>query len=139
MMNDGLDNISQSKGREITSFSVVTLGCKVNQCDGASISLELENAGFRPVAFPSFADAYIINTCTVTAFADFQGRQLVRRALRVNPRARVIVTGCLAQTQPQVPAALGGVAVVAGNDHKHLIAQLPVSYTHLTLPTNQPV
>lgn len=124
MMNDGLDNISQSKGREITSFSVVTLGCKVNQCDGASMSLELENAGFRPVAFPSFADAYIINTCTVTAFADFQGRQLVRRAFRINPHARVIVTGCLAQTQPQVPAALGGVAVVAGNDHKHLIAQL---------------
>ncbi len=125
MTNDEKTNITPlPQKEEISTVSVVTLGCKVNQCDEASMIVELKRAGFRPLPFPSHADTYIINTCTVTAFADFQSRQLVRRALRINPQARVIVTGCLAQTQPGMPAAIEGVTVVAGNDHKHQIADL---------------
>jgi threonylcarbamoyladenosine tRNA methylthiotransferase MtaB len=76
------------------------------------------------VSFNAFADAYIINTCTVTAFSDFQARQLIRRALRQNPRARIIVTGCYAQTQAELLAAIDGVTFVVGNDQKHKIADL---------------
>lgn len=103
---------------------LTTLGCKVNQCDTAAIVRDLQNADFTLVPFSTFADAYVINTCTVTAFADFQARQLIRRALRLNPRARVIVTGCYAQTRTQELADTAGVTVVVGNDQKHRIADL---------------
>lgn len=103
---------------------LTTLGCKVNQCDSAALAENLQSAGFSLVPFGAFADAYIINTCTVTAFADFQARQLIRRALRKNPLARVLVTGCYAQTEPRTLAGIEGVAHVVGNDQKHKIAEL---------------
>lgn len=109
---------------------LATLGCKVNQCDSAALSENLKSAGFSMVPFNAFADAYVINTCTVTAFSDFQARQLIRRALRQNPAARVVVTGCYAQTEPRVLAGIEGVSHVVGNDHKHDIPELlfqPVS------------
>ena len=103
---------------------LTTLGCKVNQCDSAALAENLQSAGFSLVPFGAFADAYVINTCTVTAFADFQARQLIRRALKKNPLARILVTGCYAQTQPQTLAAIEGVACVAGNDRKDKIVEL---------------
>lgn len=103
---------------------LTTLGCKVNQCDSAALAENLQSAGFSLVPFNAFADAYVINTCTVTASADFQARQLIRRALKKNPLARVIVTGCYAQTQPRMLADIEGVTHVVGNDRKHKIAEL---------------
>ncbi|MDP2852861.1 MAG: tRNA (N(6)-L-threonylcarbamoyladenosine(37)-C(2))-methylthiotransferase MtaB [Smithellaceae bacterium] len=103
---------------------LTTLGCKVNQCDSAALARDLQSADFAIVPFKAFADAYIINTCTVTAFADFQARQLIRRAMRANPRARIIVTGCYAQTQAQALAGIDGVTFVVGNDQKHQIPGL---------------
>ena len=108
----------------ILKVGLTTLGCKVNQCDSAALAENLQAANFSLVPFNAYADAYIINTCTVTAFADFQARQLIRRALRTNPRARIIVTGCYAQTQAELLAAIDGVTFVVGNDHKHNIAGL---------------
>jgi threonylcarbamoyladenosine tRNA methylthiotransferase MtaB len=108
----------------ILKVGLTTLGCKVNQCDSAALAENLQAANFSLVPFNAFADAYIINTCTVTAFADFQARQLIRRALRANPRARIIVTGCYAQTQAELLAAIYGVTFVVGNDQKHKIAGL---------------
>lgn len=111
---------------------LATLGCKVNQCDSAALAESLKSAGFSITPFNAFADVYIINTCTVTAFADFQARQLIRRALRQNPAARVVVTGCYAQTEPRTLAGIEGVSHVVGNDHKHDIPELlfrPVSGT----------
>ncbi|MEN6359512.1 MAG: tRNA (N(6)-L-threonylcarbamoyladenosine(37)-C(2))-methylthiotransferase MtaB, partial [Smithella sp.] len=99
----------------ILKVGLTTLGCKVNQCDSAALAENLQAANFSLVPFNAFADAYIINTCTVTAFADFQARQLIRRALRANPRARIIVTGCYAQTQAELLAAIDGVTFVVGN------------------------
>ncbi|MDD4356388.1 MAG: tRNA (N(6)-L-threonylcarbamoyladenosine(37)-C(2))-methylthiotransferase MtaB, partial [Smithellaceae bacterium] len=106
------------------TVGLTTLGCKVNQCDSAAIACELQSAGHVLVPFSSVADAYIINTCTVTSFADFQARQLIRRAKRANPLARIVVTGCYAQTQPQTLTAIDGVALVVGNDNKHRIVEL---------------
>ncbi|MRR17173.1 MAG: tRNA (N(6)-L-threonylcarbamoyladenosine(37)-C(2))-methylthiotransferase MtaB [Deltaproteobacteria bacterium] len=103
---------------------LATLGCKVNQCDTAALARELESADFIVVPFGGFADVYIINTCTVTAFADFQARQLIRRARRANPDARIVVTGCYAQTQAPELAAIEGVSLVVGNDQKHRITEL---------------
>lgn len=111
-------------GEKIIKVALATLGCKVNQCDTAALVRDLQSARFTLVPFNAFADAYIINTCTVTAFADFQARQLIRRALRLNPRARIIVTGCYAQTQAKALADMEGVTFVVGNDQKHRIAGL---------------
>lgn len=105
-------------------IGLTTLGCKVNQCDSAALAALLEAAGFIVIPFNTFADAYIINTCTVTGFADFQARQLIRRALRSNPQARIIVTGCYAQTQPHALAGIDGVTWIVGNDQKHTIIEL---------------
>ncbi len=106
------------------TIGLTTLGCKVNQCDSAAIAGELQSAGHILVPFDSFADVYIINTCTVTSFADFQARQLIRRAKRTNPVARIVVTGCYAQTQPQTLTVIDGVTLVVGNDNKHRIVEL---------------
>lgn len=104
--------------------ALTTLGCKVNQCDSAALACSLAAANFELTQFNAFADAYIINTCTVTAFADFQARQLIRRAFRKNPLARIIVTGCYAQTQPATLGKLEGVTFVVSNENKQQIADL---------------
>lgn len=110
--------------KTVIKFGLTTLGCKVNQCDSAALAQNLQTCGFVLTPFNTCADAYIINTCTVTAFADFQARQLIRRARRLNPRARIIVTGCYAQTQARQLAELDGVTFVVGNASKQRIAEL---------------
>ena len=105
-----------------------TLGCKVNQCDTTAIAGHLEGQGCRIVPFGHAADVYIINTCSVTAYADAQARQLIRRAKRANPSARIIVTGCLAQTRPEELSSLDGVSLIVGNDQKHQLFDLLQSH-----------
>lgn len=112
------------KENVISTVGLATLGCKVNQCDSAALACDLAAAGFILAPFFGPADAYIINTCTVTAFADFQARQLIRRAHRANPRARILVTGCYAQTQARALAALDHVSYIVGNDAKYRIPEL---------------
>lgn len=89
-----------------------TLGCKVNQYDTATMETAL-GAGCEVVPFAVGADVYVVNSCTVTDRADAESRQLARRARRLNPAARVIVTGCFAQTNPH-GAALPEVDYVIG-------------------------
>lgn len=108
----------------MTSVAVATLGCKVNQYESAGILEILKEHGFTPIPFARAADVYIINTCTVTGKSDYQSRQLIRRALKNNPRAAVIVTGCYAQVVPEEIARIPGVAIVAGNVEKGDILQL---------------
>ncbi|MEA3323221.1 MAG: radical SAM protein [Patescibacteria group bacterium] len=102
-------------------IAVATLGCKVNHYESAGIIEKLKADGNPVVPFTTPADVYIVNTCTVTAKTDFQSRQLVRRAYRTNPSARIIVTGCYAQTAPQELAVLPGVKVVAGTEIKEML------------------
>jgi len=95
--------------------SFVTLGCKVNQYDTNAIRNAVEGEGYVVVPFPEEADVYVINTCTVTHRADSEARRLVGRAVRANPRAVVIVTGCYAQTSAAEVGELPGVDYVIGN------------------------
>ena len=94
--------------------AITTLGCKVNAYDSATIADRLRAAGCRLVGPGAPADVVIVNSCTVTDAADAESRRLVRRARRLNPRARVILTGCYAQTKPHEAAALDAVDHVIG-------------------------
>ncbi|MBE9485873.1 MAG: tRNA (N(6)-L-threonylcarbamoyladenosine(37)-C(2))-methylthiotransferase MtaB, partial [Chloroflexi bacterium] len=102
----------------IGTFSMVTLGCKTNQFESAAMSEQLSKAGYRQVEFAKGAELVIVNTCTVTAATDAQSRNLIRRARRINPQARVVVTGCYAQIDPKALADLPGVTLVIGNQEK---------------------
>jgi threonylcarbamoyladenosine tRNA methylthiotransferase MtaB len=104
--------------------AVATLGCKVNQCESAGLTEALAARGMTPVPFAGEADCYIINTCTVTGRTDYQSRQLIRRAIRNNPAAKVLVTGCYAQRAPEEIARIPGVSIVAGNAEKEGIPAL---------------
>jgi threonylcarbamoyladenosine tRNA methylthiotransferase MtaB len=101
--------------------AIATLGCKVNQYESAGIIEALEGRGFERVAFDQPADCYIINTCTVTGHADIQSRQLIRRAARTNPQARIIVTGCYAKRAADELRKMPGVALVT--DRKTMIPE----------------
>ncbi|MFU8855802.1 MAG: tRNA (N(6)-L-threonylcarbamoyladenosine(37)-C(2))-methylthiotransferase MtaB [Deferrisomatales bacterium] len=103
--------------------SVVTLGCKVNQCESRALEESLGDRGHVVVPFGEPADAVVINTCTVTHRSDRDARALVRRARRTVPGARVVATGCYAQVAPGELAALGVDAVV-GNREKNALPEL---------------
>lgn len=107
-----------------TRFAITTLGCKVNQFEGASLAQQLLEHGYQQTAFNSPADIYIINSCTVTSRSDRDTRRLVRRAHRINPTATIIVTGCYAQVAPQELAALPEVSQVIGNLDKQTFLEL---------------
>jgi threonylcarbamoyladenosine tRNA methylthiotransferase MtaB len=95
-------------------IALTTLGCKVNQYDTATIEDRLIAEGHECVPFADTADVYIVNSCTVTNQADAESRQLVRRAKRQNPSARVIMTGCYAQANPKAVAKVPEVDYVIG-------------------------
>ncbi|MFP3982526.1 MAG: tRNA (N(6)-L-threonylcarbamoyladenosine(37)-C(2))-methylthiotransferase MtaB [Desulfurivibrionaceae bacterium] len=108
--------------------SVVTLGCKVNQFESASFETSLAAAGVELVTFPGEADLYIINSCAVTAKAGAQSRQLVRRALKVNPSARVIITGCYAQVDSAALLEITDYeACIVGNSYKDQLVDIALS------------
>ena len=103
------------------SVAITTLGCKVNQYDSATIEESLTKSGFIIVDFKTPADVYIINTCTVTHKTDYQSRQLIRRAQKTNPKARIIVTGCYAQAAPESLRKMPGISLILGNREKQRI------------------
>lgn len=94
-----------------------TLGCKINQYDSALMKESL-NGRFQIVSFDDVADVYVINTCTVTAKSDYQSRQLVRRAIKNNEKAKIIVAGCYPQSNPEAFMSIDGVDVILGNQEK---------------------
>ncbi|MGA6924280.1 MAG: hypothetical protein WBY88_01290 [Desulfosarcina sp.] len=101
---------------------IKTLGCKVNQCESESIANALETRDPDMTAGETgSADVVIVNTCTVTRKAAMQSRQTIRRIIRENPGARIVVTGCHAQTAPAELAAIDGVDLIVGNRDKHRI------------------
>lgn len=105
-------------------FHIQNFGCRATQADGAALSAALCARGLESAASCAEADLVILNTCTVTASADQDVRQSVRRVRRENPGARILLTGCFAQRAPQEAAALPGVAWVVGNTHKMRIPEL---------------
>jgi threonylcarbamoyladenosine tRNA methylthiotransferase MtaB len=105
-------------------FHVKNFGCRASQADGAAIESALAAKGLSPSAQASAADLVVLNTCTVTATADDELRQTVRRIHRESPEAKILVTGCYAQRAPEEIAKLPGVWLVAGNSHKTQIPDL---------------
>jgi threonylcarbamoyladenosine tRNA methylthiotransferase MtaB len=106
------------------TVAFTTLGCRLNQVDTQQLQSALESRGFRTVPPEEPADVVVVNTCTVTARAEFSDRQAIRRAARVSPRARLVVTGCWAQTSPDEIARMGEVDLVVGNADKHRLPAL---------------
>ncbi|PIW69377.1 MAG: tRNA (N(6)-L-threonylcarbamoyladenosine(37)-C(2))-methylthiotransferase MtaB [Ignavibacteriales bacterium CG12_big_fil_rev_8_21_14_0_65_30_8] len=101
-----------------------TLGCKLNFSETSTIGKQFLNNNFKIVDFNNKADVYLINTCTVTENADRECRQIVRRALRNNPDAHIIVTGCYAQLKPEDISEIEGVDTVLGNNEKFKLFSL---------------
>ena len=95
-----------------------TLGCKLNFSETSTIGKQFLSNGFEVVDFKDKADVYVFNTCTVTQNAERECRQLVRRVLRKNPEAFVVVTGCYAQLRPQEISDIPGVDAVLGSNEK---------------------
>ncbi len=100
------------------TVGIYTLGCKVNQYESEAIAEELQKQGICILPPTEVCDAYIINTCTVTAESDRKARQFIRRAITRNSSAYIVVTGCLAQSDPDSLAKILGVDAVVGNTEK---------------------
>jgi threonylcarbamoyladenosine tRNA methylthiotransferase MtaB len=107
----------------VERFLVRNFGCRASQADGAAIEAGLAAKGLASTADLQDADLVVLNTCTVTATADDEVRQVVRRIHREKPEARILITGCYAQRAPQELAALEGVSLVVGNSHKMRIPE----------------
>lgn len=105
-------------------FFIEQFGCRATQADGAAIERQLREQGCTAATDASSADFVVLNTCTVTAAADAQARDAIRKIHAANSSTRIIVTGCYAQRAPEEIAALPGVAHVVGNSHKPEIPRL---------------
>jgi threonylcarbamoyladenosine tRNA methylthiotransferase MtaB len=108
----------------VGKYFVQNFGCRATQADGAALESQLAAKGLEAVPDRAGADLVVLNTCTVTAAADDDVRQTIRRVHRENPNTRILVTGCYAQRAPQELAVLPGVEWVVGNSHKTQIAEL---------------
>ena len=100
------------------TFAIHTLGCKLNYSESSTLVRQMQAAGWTAVGFNDSASLYIINTCSVTEFADKKCRQLVRKVMRNNAQAKIVVTGCYAQLQPEEIARIPGVDLVLGAAEK---------------------
>lgn len=100
------------------------LGCKVNQYEIEALKEQAAAAGHQVTSAEELADAYVINTCTVTNLADRKSRQVIRRMKRQNPNAIIAVTGCYVQMHPEEAGAIEGVDLVAGTNEKRQILPL---------------
>ena len=102
----------------MSTFTIHNFGCRATQADAASIRQSFLARGYSLAETDSIADLVLLNTCTVTAAADAEARDVIRRIHRQNPGARIVVTGCYAQRAPEELAAIDGVAWVIGNSHQ---------------------
>lgn len=110
------------------TFSICTLGCKVNQYESQAIAEDFERLGFLPHSFDEKCDIYVINTCTVTAESDRKSRQMIRRAVKLGgDRAVVIVAGCFSQAEHETVRAIPGVSAAFGTADKSEIAAYAAS------------
>ena len=108
----------------MAKIAFYTLGCKVNQADAASMENLFLRSGHQLVSFDGEADVYIINTCVVTNTGQRKSRQTIHRAIRKNPNALIVVTGCYPQTAAEEVKAIAGVDMIIGNQDRAQIVQL---------------
>lgn len=102
----------------------ITLGCRVNQYESDAMAELLTQAGFEITENPAEADVCIVNTCTVTNIADRKSRQMLSKAHKLNPNAKLIAAGCFAQRSPEAAAKLEGVYAVLGSADKNRVVEL---------------
>lgn len=102
----------------MSKVGLYTLGCKVSLYETEAVGEAFAEAGFEIAPFSEVCDVYVINTCTVTAESDAKSRKYIRRAIRKNPNAVVIVIGCYSQRAPDEVAAIEGVSAVIGTQDK---------------------
>src|SRR6516162_7967045 len=105
------------------TFHITNFGCRASQSEGASIHQQLLESQATEAASAYEAEVVIINSCTVTAEADRDVRQTIRRIASRNPQTKIIVTGCYAQRAPEELAGLPQVRYVVGNSHKPIVVQ----------------
>jgi threonylcarbamoyladenosine tRNA methylthiotransferase MtaB len=105
-------------------FSIENFGCRATEADSSVLRSALLARGLTLTPDHSAADVVVLNTCTVTQAADAEARQVIRKIHRINPSARIVVTGCYAQRAPEELAALEGVSWVVGNSHQSEIPSL---------------
>ena len=102
-------------------IAFLTLGCKLNYAETSTYQRGFEEAGLEVVPWQQAADIYLINTCSVTATSDSKSRNLIRKVHRINPAARIVVTGCSAQLRRAEIEAIDGVWRVFGSAEKSLV------------------
>lgn len=105
------------------TIAIQTLGCKVNTYESEAVYRMFLKEGYTKVDFKESADVYVINTCTVTNTGDKKSRQMIRRAVRQNPEAVVVVMGCYAQVAPEEIEKIEGVDIVIGTKHRDQLVQ----------------
>ncbi len=130
MLNDTQNELMLSAS-EIQGNRVAfhTLGCKLNFSETSAIARLMKDKGYNTVDFNTPSDIYVINTCSVTEQADTKCRNIVRKAMKLNPNAYVVVVGCYAQLKPKEIASIKGVDLVLGAAEKF---RLPEILTELT-------
>ena len=116
-----------------------TLGCKTNQFETQALETLFEQRGHRVVPFDSFADVYIVNTCTVTALSDKKSRNAARRCKKINPAATLIVCGCYSQIEPEAARQMCGADIVVGTGNKGQIVELAEQAQQAPLPLGSAV
>ena len=120
----------------LRTVAVLTLGCKLNQAESEAMARELQDAGCSVVDRPAAADAFIINSCSVTHVADRKSRHLVRLARRLSPDATIMLTGCFPETAGMDAAlAVGADLVVPSRDKAEVVRRL---FAHRPAPGRQP-
>lgn len=119
-------------------IALLTLGCKLNFAETATYERGFRAAGLEVVPWSGRADLYLINTCSVTATADGKSRNLVRKVHRINPEAKIVVTGCSAELRRTEIEKIEGVSRVFGAAEKGLVVPETLSLLDIPLPAQQP-
>ncbi len=117
----GSKNVISSESKSVAFY---TLGCKLNFAETSTLKRNFDGQDFDILPFEQKSDIYVINTCSVTRDANRDCRKVVRRAMRQNPNAYIVVTGCYAQLEPEEIAAIDGVDLVVGTRDKFDILRL---------------
>ena len=119
----------------MTTFAIENFGCRATEADTSALRRSLLETGLKLASEHASAEIVVLNTCTVTAAADSQARDAIRKIHRANPAARIVVTGCYAQRAPEELATLEGVSWVVGNSHQ---SEIPHIVSRITPPQPAP-
>lgn len=111
-----------------------TLGCKLNYAETSSVADQFRSNGFTVSDISNINDVIVINSCSVTDNADKECRRIIRKALKLNPNAFIIVTGCYAQLKPEEIASIGGVDLVVGSSEKFNLFNYENKFKKLNTP-----